>query len=58
MAAKVPPAIRLVFVRTFGTGYTAEMRRLIVALVFIAIGVWLGFSLVPEVVANTLLGTP
>jgi uncharacterized protein YacL len=32
------------------------MRRLIVALVFIAIGLWLGFSVFPEMVANMLVG--
>jgi uncharacterized protein YacL len=31
------------------------MRRLIVALVFIAIAVWLGFSVIPEMVANMLV---
>jgi uncharacterized protein YacL len=30
------------------------MRRLVVALVFIAIGLWLGFSVIPEMVANML----
>jgi len=32
--------------------------RLVIALVFIAIGVWLGFSVIPEMVANMLSGTP
>jgi hypothetical protein len=47
-------ARRLVFVLIFGTGYTAGMRRFVVALVFIAIGLWLGFSVIPEMVANML----
>jgi hypothetical protein len=29
-----------------------------VALVFIAIALWLGFSVIPEMVANMLSGTP
>jgi uncharacterized protein YacL len=31
------------------------MRRLIVALVFIAIGLWLGFSVFPDLIANMLV---
>jgi hypothetical protein len=36
-------------------GYTARMMRLVIALVFIATGLLLGFSVVPEMVANMLL---
>jgi uncharacterized protein YacL len=31
------------------------MMRLVLALVFIIIGLWLGFSVIPEMVANMLL---
>jgi hypothetical protein len=34
------------------------MMRLIVALVFIAILLWLAFSVIPEKVADMLSGTP
>ena len=40
------------------TGYTAGMMRFVVALVFIAIALWLGFSVIPDMVANMLSGTP
>jgi hypothetical protein len=51
-------AVWLVFVLTFGSGYTASMMRFVVALVFIAIAIWLGFSVIPDMVANMLSGTP
>jgi uncharacterized protein YacL len=34
------------------------MVRFVVALVFIAIAVWLGFSVIPDIVANMLSPTP
>ena len=40
------------------TDYTARMMRFIVALVCIAIAVWLGFAVVPDMVANMLSSTP
>jgi hypothetical protein len=32
--------------------------RVFVALVFIAIGMWLGISVIPEIVTNMLAGKP
>jgi hypothetical protein len=34
------------------------MVRFVVALVFIAIAIWLGIYVVPDMVANMLSGTP
>jgi len=37
---------------------TGALIRLFVALVFIAIGVWLGISVIPDMVTNMLSGKP
>jgi uncharacterized protein YacL len=34
------------------------MVRFVVAVVFIAIAVWLGFAVIPDMVANMLSGLP
>jgi hypothetical protein len=39
-------------------GVTRNLIRLGIALVFIAIALWLGFSVVPEMVTNMLSGAP
>ena len=48
----------LVFVSAFSTGYTARMRKIIVAVVFIVIALWLGIYVVPDLIANMLPGEP
>ena len=39
-------------------GYTARMRKIIVAVVFIVIALWLGIYVVPDLIANMLPGEP
>jgi disulfide bond formation protein DsbB len=48
----------LVYVSAFGTGYTARMRQIIVAVVFVVIALWLGIYVVPDLIANMLPGEP
>jgi disulfide bond formation protein DsbB len=48
----------LVFVSAFGTGYTARMRKIIAAVVFVVIALWLGIYVVPDLIANMLPGEP
>jgi uncharacterized membrane protein len=38
--------------------YTAGMMRFVVALVFIAIGVWLGLYVIPDLFANMVPSEP
>jgi hypothetical protein len=51
-------AMWLVFVSAFGTGYTAKMKQIIVAVVFIVIALWLGIYVVPDLLTNMLPGEP
>jgi hypothetical protein len=37
---------------------TSALLRLFVALVFIAVALWLGFSVFPDMIANMLSGEP
>jgi hypothetical protein len=39
-------------------GYTARMKRIIAAVVFIIIALWLGIYVVPDLIANMLPGEP
>ena len=39
-------------------GYTASMKRIIAAVVFIIIALWLGIYVVPDLIANMLPGEP
>jgi uncharacterized protein YacL len=43
---------------TLGTGYTARMKQIIAAVVFIVIALWLGIYVVPDLIANMLPGEP
>jgi hypothetical protein len=45
-------------VSAFGTGYTARMRKIIAAVVFVVIALWLGIYVVPDLIANMLPGEP
>jgi hypothetical protein len=46
------------FVSALGTGYTARMRQIIVAVVFVVVALWLGIYVVPDLIANMLPGEP
>jgi hypothetical protein len=39
-------------------GYTARMKRIIAAVAFIIIALWLGIYVVPDLIANMLPGEP
>ena len=48
----------LLFVLPFDSGYTAMMKQIVAAVIFIVIALWLGIYVVPDLIANMLPGEP
>jgi hypothetical protein len=44
--------------RACSASYTTEMRKIIAAVVFIGIALWLGIYVVPDLIANMVPGEP